>query len=163
MLRREIAGMLLRGDLRDPRIQPIAAISITAVRVAPDLGSARVFVDALGDAVNVPRVLAGLNAGAGAIRAALGPKLNLKRTPSLRFERDDSVDQGRTIERVLAEIATETSTTPEPPPTTDADDGEADDGDADDGDDDDDDADDGDADDGDADDGDADAPATSEP
>jgi ribosome-binding factor A len=147
MLRREIAGMLLRGDLRDPRIQPIAAISITAVRVAPDLGSARVFVDALGDAVNVPRVLAGLNAGAGAIRAALGPKLNLKRTPSLRFERDDSVDQGRTIERVLAEIAVESAATAEPAATTAADD----DGDADDSD----------ADDSDADDGDA--PATSEP
>ncbi len=144
MLRREIAGMLLRGDLRDPRIQPIAAISITAVRVAPDLGSARVFVDALGDAVNVPRVLAGLNAGAGAIRAALGPKLNLKRTPSLRFERDDSVDQGRTIERVLAEIAVESAATAEPAPTTDADH-------------------DADGDDADGDDADGDAPATSEP
>ena len=158
MLRREIAGMLLRGDLRDPRIQPIAAISITAVRVAPDLGSARVFVDALGDAVNVPRVLAGLNAGAGAIRAALGPKLNLKRTPSLRFERDDSVDQGRTIERVLAEIAVESAATGAPVPDA----AESHDSDAPD---DEDDSDDGDSDDGDSDDGDSDddAPASSGP
>ncbi len=133
MIRREIAAMLLRGELRDPRVQPIAAISITGVRVAPDLGSARVFVDALGDAVNFPRLLAGLNAGAGAVRAALGSKIQLKRTPSLRFERDDSVDRGRTIERVLAEIAT-TPAVAEPAPDDDDDDDDDDDGD-DDGDD----------------------------
>lgn len=104
VLRREIAEALLRGDLRDPRVQPIAAISITGVRVAPDLGSARVFVDALGDKVDFPRLLAGLNAGASAMRAVLGPKLRMRRTPTLRFERDESVEQGRSIERVLGEI-----------------------------------------------------------
>lgn len=107
LLRREIAGMLLRGELRDPRVSPIAAISITGVRVSPDLGSARVFVDAMGEGVDVMRVLAGLNAGASAMRAAIGPKIRLQRTPKLRFERDESVEQGRTIERVLAEIASE--------------------------------------------------------
>ena len=105
MLRREIAELLLRGELRDPRIQPIAAISVTGVRVSPDLGTARVFVDGLGDAVDFPRLLAGLNAGAGALRAAIGARSRLRRTPRLRFERDQSVDQGRTIERVLSELA----------------------------------------------------------
>ena len=105
VLRREIAEALLRGDLRDPRVQPIAAISITGVRCAPDLGSARVFVDALGEKVDFKRLLEGLNAGASAMRAAVGPKLRMRRTPKLRFERDDSVERGRDIERVLGEIA----------------------------------------------------------
>lgn len=112
LLRREIAGMLLRGDLRDPRVAPIAAISITGVRVSPDLGSARVFVDALGEGVNVTRVLQGLNAGASAMRAAIGPKIALRRTPKLRFERDESLEQGRAIEQVLAELATERKVSP---------------------------------------------------
>jgi ribosome-binding factor A len=113
VLRREIAEALLRGDLRDPRVQPIAAISITGVRVSPDLGSARVFVDAL-EVVDFPRLLAGLNAGAGAMRAALGPKLRMRRTPMLRFERDDSVDRGLAIERVLGEIAAAEAVPPVP-------------------------------------------------
>ncbi len=112
VLRREIAEALLRGDLRDPRVQPIAAISITGVRVAPDLGSARVFVDALGEKVDFKRLLAGLNAGASAMRAALGPKLRMRRTPMLRFERDESVEQGRAIERVLDEIKAAEATAP---------------------------------------------------
>lgn len=107
LLRREIAELLVRGDIRDPRVQPIAAISITGVRVAPDLGTARVFVDGLGDAVDFPKLLAGLNAAARAMRAALGSKISLRRTPTLRFERDESVDRGRAIERVLGELAHE--------------------------------------------------------
>ncbi|MBX7084202.1 MAG: 30S ribosome-binding factor RbfA [Nannocystaceae bacterium] len=104
-LRREIAELLLRGELRDPRVQPIAAISVTGVKVSPDLSSARVFIDALSGEVDLKRVLAGLNAGAPVLRAALGSRVRLRRTPTLRFEADDSIARGRAVEQVLAELA----------------------------------------------------------
>jgi ribosome-binding factor A len=105
-LRRALAEILLRGDLRDPRLRNAAAISITAVKISPDLGQAQVYVDVLRDQVSLPEVLAGLNAGASALRAKLGKLIHLKRTPSLRFVVDRSIEQGYKIEAVLAELHT---------------------------------------------------------
>ncbi len=107
LLRRELADMLLRGELRDPRLKPAMAISITGARVTADLSVARVFVDVLTDEADIDRVLAGLNAGRSALRAKLGQRVKLRRTPELRFERDDSVIHGARIEAVLAELADE--------------------------------------------------------
>lgn len=107
-LRRALAEILLRGDLRDPRLRHAAAISITAVKISPDLGQAVVYVDVLRqgvrEQVSLDEVLAGLRAGASALRAKLSGRLRLKRTPTLRFVEDRSIAQGRRIEAVLAEI-----------------------------------------------------------
>lgn len=112
-VRRALADILLRGELRDPRLRNVAAISITAVKISPDLGQAQVYVDVLDDAASRPSgapraaiddVIAGLNAGASALRAKLGSHIRLKRTPSLRFVVDRSIEQGRRIEAVLAEL-----------------------------------------------------------
>ncbi|MCA9709159.1 MAG: 30S ribosome-binding factor RbfA [Myxococcales bacterium] len=103
-LRRALADILLRGDLRDPRLRDAAALSITAVRISPDLSAAQVYVDVLSDHVDRAAVLEGLNAGASAIRAQLGGRIRLKRTPRLRFLVDHSIEQGRRIEAVLAEL-----------------------------------------------------------
>lgn len=119
-LRRALADILLRGDLRDPRLRHAAAISITAVKISPDLGSAVVYVDVLGDQAVPAAVLDGLNAGAPAIRSKLGGRIRLKRTPSLRFVMDRSIEQGRRIEAVLAELhAAEAPPAPDEPPTDD--------------------------------------------
>jgi ribosome-binding factor A len=107
MLRRELAELLLRGDLRDPRLSRPAEISVTGVRCSPDLGSARVFVDVLTADLDVQKVVEGLNAASSTLRGRLGRRIHLKRTPSLRFEHDSSIEQGVVIERVLAEIRAE--------------------------------------------------------
>jgi ribosome-binding factor A len=103
-LRRALADILLRGELRDPRLRDAAAISITAVKISPDLGQAQVYVDVLGDPASRQGVIDGLNAGASALRAKLGGRIRLKRTPALRFVVDRSIEQGRRIEAVLAEL-----------------------------------------------------------
>jgi ribosome-binding factor A len=103
-LRRALAEILLRGELRDPRLRNAAAISITAVKISPDLGQAQVYVDVLGDPAALQSVIEGLNAGAAALRARLGGRIRLKRTPTLRFVADRSIEQGRRIEAVLAEL-----------------------------------------------------------
>jgi len=132
-LRRALADILTRGDLRDPRLRDTAAISITAVKVSPDLSSARVYVDVMNERARRERVIEGLNAGASAIRARLGGKIRLKRTPSLHFVVDGSIEQGNRIEAVLAELRdqpkpavsaeTEAETPAEAEPSTTATDG----------------------------------------
>ena len=107
-LRREIAAAIVQGEVHDPRVAAhVAEISVTGVKVSADLGSARVFVDVLREGVDVGRVLKGLNAAASTLRAILGKRISMKRTPSLRFERDDSIERGVAVETVLAELAKE--------------------------------------------------------
>ncbi|HLT41053.1 MAG TPA: ribosome-binding factor A, partial [Enhygromyxa sp.] len=57
LLRRELAQMLLRGELRDPRLAPASAISITGVDVSADLSVARVYVDVLAETLRLTDVL----------------------------------------------------------------------------------------------------------
>lgn len=123
MLRRALADILLRGELRDPRLRNTAAISITAVKVSPDLSSAQVYVDvvAAGSGPDPAEVVDALNTGASALRSRLGGRIRLKRTPSLRFVVDQSIEQGRRIEEVLAELRAERAEPVEPPPTDDDD------------------------------------------
>ena len=107
-LRREIAAAIVQGEVHDPRVAAhVAEISVTGVKVSADLGSARVFVDVLYEGVDVGKVLKGLNAAASTVRAILGKRISMKRTPSLRFERDDSIERGVAVETVLAELAKE--------------------------------------------------------
>jgi ribosome-binding factor A len=104
LLRREIAQMLLRGELRDPRLSPASAVSITGVEVSADLSVARVFIDVLTEALRLEDVLAALHAGGGLIRRKLGDRLRLRRMPELRFEQDNSITRGARVEAILAEL-----------------------------------------------------------
>jgi ribosome-binding factor A len=113
LLRREIAAALLRGDVKDPRVRDMVGISITGVTVSPDLSSARVFVDVLAER-DADRIVQGLNAASGLLRSELGKKMRLRRAPALRFEKDASIAQGRSIERVLEEIHADDKARAEP-------------------------------------------------
>jgi ribosome-binding factor A len=107
-LRREIAAAIVQGEVHDPRVAAhVAEISVTGVKVSADLGSARVFVDVLQEGVDVKTVLKGLNAAASTLRSILGGRIRMNRTPSLRFERDESIGRGVAVEQVLAELAKE--------------------------------------------------------
>jgi ribosome-binding factor A len=75
--------------------------------VSPDLSSARVYVDVAGERKDIATVLKGLNAGAGVLHHALRERIDLRRTPTLRFEHDESIARGGAIERVLGELAAE--------------------------------------------------------
>lgn len=99
-LKREIAG-LLRTEVRDPRI---GLVSVTGVQVATDLGSARVFVQVLGDDRERAETLAGLDAAAPFLRRTLGQELRIRRIPELRFLEDPSLERAQRIERILSQV-----------------------------------------------------------
>ena len=107
LLRREIAQMLLRGELRDPRLQPASAVGITGVQVSADLSVATVYVDVLSDSLELQSVLAAFRAAQGLIRHKLSDRVTMRRSPELRFAYDSAIARGNRVEEILAEIGAE--------------------------------------------------------
>ena len=96
---REVISAHISGDLKDPRI---GFVTVTGVETSPDLRSARVFVSVLGNPAERDDALAGLRSSAGFLQAQVGTELRMKRTPTLEFVYDDSVDRGMRISELLA-------------------------------------------------------------
>ncbi len=96
---------LLRKHINDPRLNGL--ISITAVEISNDLKNARVSISTLGGALDRDEVLKGFNSAAGYMRRELAHRLNIRVTPELSFEFDDSIEHGvnlvNYIDRVTAE------------------------------------------------------------
>lgn len=104
--------MLLRGELRDPRLSPASAIGITGVHVSADLSVATVYVDVLSEELELAGVLAGLRAAAGTVRRKLSDRVEMRRMPELRFAYDEAIGRGARVEAILAELASEPKAEP---------------------------------------------------
>lgn len=107
LVRRTVAEILNSGFVRDPRISDVT-LSVTAVNVSGDLSVATVYVDVFGDAPR-DRVLKGLRASAARVRGELGRRIELRKTPELRFFIDDSIETGNRVEQILHELKEEES------------------------------------------------------
>ena len=95
------------ATLSDPRIRGL--VTVTGVRVSPDLATATVFYSVLaGESAEEARE--GLQSAAGRIQAALGAQTRLKRTPRLRFEPDPVVERANRIESALREVRSDDDT-----------------------------------------------------
>lgn len=104
-IQQELAELLLR-QVQDPRVR---GVMVTSVSITPDLLDARVRVRlSSGDTPQARKsLLAGLTSASGMLRRELGQRLALRNAPRLAFHYDESVEQTRRIEEVLAEIAAE--------------------------------------------------------
>jgi ribosome-binding factor A len=106
---KEIVGEEV-ANLSDPRIRGL--VTVTGVRVSPDLAHATVFYSVLADE-NAQEAHEGLQSAAGRIQAAVGAQTRLKRTPRLRFEPDPVVRQATRIENALREVRSDDDPHPE--------------------------------------------------
>ncbi len=95
---REVSSMLA-GELKDPRLAGI--LTVTEVRVSPDLKHARIFVSVTGSEAERASTLAGLTAAAGYVRHELTERLRLRRGPEVHFLLDRSEEYGQHIEELL--------------------------------------------------------------
>ena len=95
---REVLSARLAEGLKDPRI---GFVTVTAVDTSPDLRHARVFVSVLGDPEQREQTLAGLQSSHGYLQTRIAAELRLKRTPTLEFVYDESVDRGMRISELL--------------------------------------------------------------
>jgi len=90
------------GDLKDPRI---GMVTVTGAVVSPDLGEARIFVSVLGSEKKRRATLAGLDSARGVLQAKINRELSLRRTPTLTFAYDDSVERGVRMTKLIDEVA----------------------------------------------------------
>jgi ribosome-binding factor A len=97
---REVLSAQIAEGLKDPRV---GFVTVTSVKTSPDLSHARVYVSVLGDDEERERTLAGLTSSQGFLQAVLGREVRMKRTPTLEFVYDESVDHGMRITEVLAD------------------------------------------------------------
>jgi ribosome-binding factor A len=95
---KEIIGTALTKDLKDPRI---GFVTLTGVDTAPDLSHAKVFYSVYGKQAEKDATLQGLRAARPYLQRHIADELHLKRTPTLEFVYDASIDQGMRIQAIL--------------------------------------------------------------
>jgi ribosome-binding factor A len=99
-LRHALAKILSEGECRDPALES-ASITVTEVRMSPDLRNATAFVMPLAGA-NAPEVVAGLKRSAIFLRGRVAREVPLRNAPDLFFALDDSFDRADRIAELLA-------------------------------------------------------------
>jgi ribosome-binding factor A len=97
---REVVGAAIADDLEDPRI---GFVTVTSVETSPDLRSARVYVSVLGDEGEREATLGALRSSHGVIQSRIAAETRMKRTPTLTFHYDETIEQGMRISRLLEE------------------------------------------------------------
>ena len=104
---REILGeVVVRQEIKDPRVRNAGIITFTFVRVTGDLRQAKAFftVHGMYDE-SLERVRQGLTSAAGFMRRRIADRLHLKSTPALSFEVDRVFEQEAHIDQLLREVA----------------------------------------------------------
>ena len=94
---------MLAGELKDPRVAGF--ITLTEVRVTPDLKHARIFVSVYGTLAERANTRKGLEAASGYIRRELTHRLQMRRLPELHFILDTSSAEGDRIDELLRKAA----------------------------------------------------------
>lgn len=98
--KREI-GKIIDQDLKNPNITGL--ISVTKVKTSPDLKFARVYISILGSK-SKKNTVDGIKNASGFIRTELAKRINLRYTPEIIFEVDETLEYGVKIENILNEL-----------------------------------------------------------
>lgn len=98
---RKELSQIISFELKNPNATGM--ISVTKVKVTNDLKFAKVYVSIL-NSKNVKDTLSALKKSAGFIRSELAKRVNLRNTPEIIFELDDSMEYGAKIDSILKEI-----------------------------------------------------------
>lgn len=99
-LRHVLAHIIERGELRDP-VLAATPVTVTEVRISPDLRQARVYVMPLGGGDAQDVVVRALERARGYLRRRIAGELHLKFVPDLSFCVDRSFEEADRIERAL--------------------------------------------------------------
>jgi ribosome-binding factor A len=98
-IRHVLAGVFARGEVRDPELAGVL-ITVTEVRVSPDLRQATAFVTRLGRS-DIAEKLPALRRAASFLRRQLAHALRLRVVPELSFEADTSIDYAMHVNDLL--------------------------------------------------------------
>ena len=101
-LQRELSSLI--RTLKDPRVQQ-SMVSVTKVEATGDLRYAKVYISVL-DKEKSKETLKGLRSAGGWLRREIGSRLQLRYTPELVFEEDDSIAYGARMYDLLRSLET---------------------------------------------------------
>lgn len=111
-LRHALAQLLRPGELRDTALQD-ANITVTEVRVSPDLKNATAFIMPLAGA-NIGEIMAGLKRSAPFLRARVARTVELRQAPNIVFALDTAFDSAARITAILHRPEVERDLQPAP-------------------------------------------------
>lgn len=100
LIRHSLVEIMQRESLRDPALDGVS-VTVSEVRVSPDLKQASVFAAPLGGA-HQREVIDALNRVSPYLRGLLGKRIDLKFTPALVFKSDETFAEARKIDELLA-------------------------------------------------------------
>ena len=98
---RKELSQIIGYELKNPNITGM--ISVTKVKVTPDLKYAKIYVSIM-NSKNIKETMEGLKKSSGFIRSELAKRINLRNTPELTFEIDDSIEYDAYIDEIINEL-----------------------------------------------------------
>lgn len=104
-LRDEISSLLLRGEIKDPRVSNF--LSINRVDVSSDLSYAKVYVSTFLSDAQLEKGVDGLNNAAGFIQSSIAKKLRIRKFPKFTFVIDKGMKEGFHMVQRLTELEKE--------------------------------------------------------
>jgi ribosome-binding factor A len=102
LVRHALVEILMAQEITDPDIAGVS-ITLTEVRMSPDLRHATVFVEPLGGGDQAKAVVKALNRHHKFLRGRLGHAIDMKFTPALKFLHDDTFDEAARISAIFAD------------------------------------------------------------
>lgn len=107
LIRHALVDVLREEDIHDPALKDVS-VTVTEVRLSPDLKHATCFVEPLGAGVDsapvaghVDEIIKALNVHAKFLRGVLGRRIDMRFTPDLRFRHDESFAAAERLNRLL--------------------------------------------------------------
>jgi ribosome-binding factor A len=113
LTRHALVEILREEDITDPALEGVS-VTVTEVRMSPDLRHATVFVEPLGGG-HAQEVVDGLNRHARFLRGRLGKSIDMKFTPDLKFLHDESFNEAARMNRLFDDPRVRRDLTPDEP------------------------------------------------
>ena len=114
LVRHALVDILRAQEITDPDIAGVS-VTLTEVRMSPDLRNATVFVEPLGGGETAREVVKALNRHHKYLRGRLGHAIDMKFTPALKFLHDDTFDEAARMTRLFADPRVAQDLTPSEP------------------------------------------------
>jgi len=99
-IQKEISDIIM-NSIKDPRIPQM--VSVTRVKVTKDLRYAKVYISIYGSDEEKQNAMAALKGAAGFVRREIGQRIQLRYTPEIVFEPDNSIEHGMHISKLIEE------------------------------------------------------------
>ena len=97
-MKKEVSN-IIQNELKDPRLPQM--VSVMSANVTKDLKYAKVYISVFGSEEEKKNALSALKSAAGFIRREIGHRMQLRYTPQMQFELDNSIEHGAYITKLI--------------------------------------------------------------